>query len=63
MSLATDIQSILENLETNIETVYARIDLAQSLTCLNVKNMRSEFAYPQPPIANVCQSDSAAITS
>ncbi|MGC1196989.1 MAG: CHAT domain-containing protein, partial [Geitlerinemataceae cyanobacterium] len=63
MSLATDIQSILENLETNIETVYARIDLAQSLTCLNVKNMRSEFAYPQPPIVNVCQSDSAAITS
>lgn len=58
ISLAQDLQATLENLEPNLETVYAHIDLAQSLTCLNVKQTRSEFEYPQPPIVNLCQSDS-----
>lgn len=62
ISLANEVKSTLESLEEslepNLETVYARLDLAQSLTCLNVKHTRTEFEYPQPPIINFCTSDS-----
>lgn len=56
--LANDVKSTLESLDPNLETVYARLDLAQSLTCLNVKHTRTDFEYPQPPLVNLCASDS-----
>lgn len=55
------IKQQVENLPANLEAVYARIDLAESLTCLKLQKMgeeeRSNLSSPLPPIANLCMKE------
>ncbi|MCL1463893.1 CHAT domain-containing protein [Argonema galeatum] len=56
-----EIKEQVEKLPANLEAVYARIYLAESLTCLKLQKMgkeeRSRLLFPLPPIANLCMKE------
>lgn len=53
-----DVKGQVEKLPVAPESVYARIDLAQSLACLKVREMgeeeRKQVPSPEPPIFRIC---------
>lgn len=56
-----EIKDKIEKLPANLEAVYARLDLAQSLTCLKLQEMGKEenaqVLFPRPSIVNSCIKD------
>ncbi|MBD2183698.1 CHAT domain-containing protein [Planktothrix sp. FACHB-1355] len=56
-----EIKEQVEKLPANLEAVYARIYLAESLTCLKLQKMgkeeRSNLSFPLPPLANLCMKE------
>ncbi|MCL1472882.1 CHAT domain-containing protein [Argonema antarcticum] len=61
-----EIKEQVEKLPANLETVYARIYLAESLTCLKLQKMgkeeRSRLLFPLPPIVNLCVNEAETKT-